>query len=352
MHPPCFYLSPVAHPFAKPCASDHNGIEKEIIFFSSDDNEEYDDKDILLEMEPCMPFSTQMFPHHDGIFLQALCELEPSSMEMIHQKHILCLDDFSYGEPSTVISGEKPAISEQDLSGSLKDSTGLLPNVYHSSRYNQSKGHVFLTKDALVTVCTTSFQDPEDREFLVGPYPNEGDSVRDKVHTHGSKYTQFPILQFVLIKADDYEQGTHISLMIPCITKLITLSFTVYGMLTPFPFDRGKMFSSLSLPCPHAASLPISPRFQASLVHPSLPSSRALEGDYCSHVVPYCLWGVINKPMGSNDMHKLYCAHALAYHSEHLHLDPTWIWIAQESHVQFPTSSSHLIWKCNASRWV
>jgi len=78
-------------------------------------------------------------------------------------------------------------------------------------------------------------------------------------------------------------------------------------------------------PCPHAASLQISPgSYQASLVHLSLPSSRALEEGYCSHVVPYCLWGVINKPMGSNGMHKLYCTQSPAHHSEHLHFDPTW----------------------------
>ena len=31
-------------------------------------------------------------------------------------------------------------------------------------------------------------------------------------------------------------------------------------------------------------------------------------------------------------MHKLYCAQALAYHSEHLYHDPAWMWITQESH--------------------
>jgi len=59
-----------------------------------------------------------------------------------------------------------------------------------------------------------------------------------------------PILQFVLIKADGYEQGNHMSLMIPCATKFIALSFTVYGMLALLPFDRGKMVSNLSPLCP------------------------------------------------------------------------------------------------------
>jgi len=132
---------------------------------------------------------------------------------------------------------------------------------------------------------------------------------------------------------------------IPCATKTTALSFGVCDMMTSLPFDRGKMvFNSSSPSRPHAASLPISPRtLQANLVHPSLPAWNTLEEGYCSHVVPYCLWGVINKPMGSTDMHKLYLAQVLAYHSEHLHPDPTWMWITQESHVLFPTSSSHLI---------
>jgi len=79
------------------------------------------------------------------------------------------------------------------------------------------------------------------------------------------------------------------------------------------------------------------------------PSNRLardpLEEGYSPHVNPYCLWGVVNKIMGSSDMHKLYYAQALAYHSEHLHPDPAWIWITQEFHIQIPTSSSHLIWK-------
>jgi len=106
--------SPDVHPFTKPYASDLHGIEEEIIFSSSDDNEERDDEDTLLEFEPCIPFATQLFPHHDSIFLQALHELEPSSMEMIHQKCMLCHDDFSDGELSLVITGE-PTIGELNV---------------------------------------------------------------------------------------------------------------------------------------------------------------------------------------------------------------------------------------------
>jgi len=68
--------------FAKLYDSDLHGIEEEIIFPSSDDNEGYDDEDILLEIEPCITFATELFPHHDGTFLQALCEHVPSSLEM------------------------------------------------------------------------------------------------------------------------------------------------------------------------------------------------------------------------------------------------------------------------------
>jgi len=181
----------------------------------------YDDEDILLKIGPCIPFATQMFPHHGGIFLQALCELEPSSMEMNNQKHILCLNDFSDGELSTVNAGEKnagekPATGE---CGSPKNS-GFLPDASHShSRYNQLNSMCSLpwmpTMDALVAVYTTTFQDAKDRDFLNPLYPHdEGDSVRDKVHAHGPKYTQFPVLQFVLIKADGYEQGTHMYMVI------------------------------------------------------------------------------------------------------------------------------------------
>ncbi len=166
--------------------------------------------------------------------------------------------------------------------------------------------------------------------------------VKDE-KAHGTKYTWPHVLHIDLFKVNGNAQGIHL-LKISCAPKFITLSFAVYGMLTPLPFDRGKMVSNLSLSCPHAASVLTPPRsLQANFVHPSLPAWNALKEDYCSHVVPYCPWGVINKPMGSTDMHKLYCAQAFAYHSEHLHLDPTWMWISQESHVLF--STSHLIWK-------
>ncbi len=82
--------------------------------------------------------------------------------------------------------------------------------------------------DALAAVYTAPIQDLEDREFLDALYPlDEDDSMRDKSYTSGSKYTQFPIPQFILIKMG-FTQGIHMSLNIPCITKPIALSFSVY----------------------------------------------------------------------------------------------------------------------------
>jgi len=49
----------------------------------------------------------------------------------------------------------------------------------------------------------------------------------------------------MLIKVDDYaQQGFH-HLEIFCDAMSIALSYTIYGMLTALPFDRGKMVSSL-----------------------------------------------------------------------------------------------------------
>jgi len=293
---PVSYMAPTACTFAKPYASYLHGIEEEIMFSSSSDKEEYDDEDILLAIEPCIPFAMQLFPHHDDIFLQALYDLVPSSMEMTHRTHVLCPGDFSDGEPSPVIATKptvkKPALGEQELCRSPKNSTGLLSDVSHSSsKYYQPIG------DVLVTVTTTAFWDLEDGDFPNAPYPQDEDiPVRNMAHIHGSKYTKFPVLPFVCIKVAGYTQGIHMSFKIPCVTKLFAPSFTVYGMLTPLPFDRGKMVSNLSPSYLYAASLQITSRpYQASLVHLSLPPWRALKC-FCSHVIPYSsLWGVTTR---------------------------------------------------------
>jgi len=74
------------------------------------------------------------------------------------------------------------------------------------------------------------------------PYtPHDEDiSMSDKAHIHDPKCTQFPAHPFVCIKVASYMQGIHMSFKIPCVTELFALSFTVYGMLTSLPFDRGR----------------------------------------------------------------------------------------------------------------
>jgi len=239
-----------------------------------------------------------LFPHHDDTFLQALYDFVPSSMEATHQMHALCLDDICGGEPLHMIARKPtvkmPAIGEQELCECPTNSTGLLTDVSHSSsKCNRPIGHVPFTKDDLVTATITAFQYLEDREFPDAPYPHDEDvSMRNKAHIHGPKCTQFPVLPFVCIKIAGYTQGIHMSFKIPCVTELFALSLTVYGMLTPLPFDRGKMISNLSPSYPYAASLQIPSRsYQASLVHSSLPPWRAVKC-YCAHVIPYGLWGV------------------------------------------------------------
>jgi len=42
---------------------------EELTFHCSDANREYDNKDVLIDIKPCMmPFGTQLFPHHDNGF--------------------------------------------------------------------------------------------------------------------------------------------------------------------------------------------------------------------------------------------------------------------------------------------
>jgi len=163
-------------------------------------------------------------------------------------------------------------------------------------------------------------------------------AARDAIQAHGPKYTQFPVFQTDLSKVDGYTLGMIDGYMpmkincyaqgfqlfkIFCVTKSIALLLTVFGMLTPLPFDRGKVVSCLSMFCPHAVSLLLlSKPYQVGLVHLSLPPWRAPDG-YCSNVIPYFLWGVENKSMGSDNMQKIHLVWTLAYHSEHLHPNPT-----------------------------
>jgi len=171
--------------------------------------------------------------------------------------------------------------------------------------------------------------------------------AKDATQARGTKYTWPHVLHIDLVKIDGFAQGIH-PLRISCTTKLITLSLAVYGMLTPFPFDRGKMVSPF---CHHACSYAYLIRlYQASLMHPSLLLWKVFEEGYYYQVLPYCLWGVIVCIWGvttciGSILYKLHLAQALSKHSEHVQPSPAWIWITKESHILFSTSSSHLIWR-------
>jgi len=86
-------------------------FEEEIIFYCSDGDKEEDDEDVLMEIEPCTPFGTQLFPNYNNSFPQAPCEVAHASREMIHQKQEPCHNDVSDGEHSPVITGE-PTVGE------------------------------------------------------------------------------------------------------------------------------------------------------------------------------------------------------------------------------------------------
>jgi len=134
------------------------------------------------------------------------------------------------------------------------------------------------------------------------------------------------------------------SFKIPCVTKLFALSFTVYGMLTPLPFDRGKMISNLSPSCLYAASLQIPSRpYQASLVHLLPPPWRALKC-YCSHLIPYGLWGV-SSLWGVTTRISPTLHEPLPSTVSTCTLTLPECGLPQESHILFLTSSNHFIWK-------
>jgi len=115
---------------------------------------------------PAYPLLCKCFP----IMMMLFFKLSELMSLMTHQMHVLCHDDFNDGEPLPMIARKptvkKPAIGNQDLYWNPKNSTGLIPDVSHSSsRYNQQIG------DALVAVPTTTFQHLEDREIPDAPNP-------------------------------------------------------------------------------------------------------------------------------------------------------------------------------------
>jgi len=122
-------------------------IEEEIIFYYSDD-EGYDNEDVLMAIEVCMPFGTQLFPHHDDrCSQQYLCEVVPSSRAVI----------FIDGEPLPVTteepSGEKSAIGEPTCFGDPKDtitsSAGFYLDTYG---LNQDPALIASTSDGEQTI--------------------------------------------------------------------------------------------------------------------------------------------------------------------------------------------------------
>jgi len=254
----------------------------------------------------------------------------------MHHKQVPYHSDFSDGGPSLVIIVGEPTDGEPTFG---EPATGV-PDLFQCPKNTRDNGQGFIFDDHAQDVHLQVLPAPPSSIFLLpDDPPNEimMAVVKDETQAHGSKYTWHQVLLIDLVKVDGNVQSFHLT-KIPCATKSIALSFTVYGMLTPLPFDRGKMVSGLSLPCYHAGSF----------AYPI----KAISRKSCAFILIFmeCVGRLLAScypvlPMGSDKMHKLHHAQVLAWKSEHLHPDPTWMWITQESHVLFPTSSSHLIWK-------
>jgi len=87
-------------------------LEEEITFYYSDGDRDDDDEDTLMVIEPCAPFGTQLFPHHDDIFPQAPCDVVPTSKETMHHQQVPYHGDFSDGEPLPVITVGELTVGE------------------------------------------------------------------------------------------------------------------------------------------------------------------------------------------------------------------------------------------------
>jgi len=123
-------------------------IEEEIIFYHADDDGEYDDEDVPMEIELCMPFGTQLFPHHnDSGSQQYLCEVVPSSREVI----------FTDGEPL-------PATTKEHYVG---DSTIGKPDCFEDPKDTITSSGGFylnttgLNQDPALIALSTSTSDGE-----------------------------------------------------------------------------------------------------------------------------------------------------------------------------------------------
>jgi len=203
-------------------------IGEEIIFYHADDDGEYDDEDVPMEIELCMPFGTHLFPHHDDSYSQQyLREIVPSSREVI----------FIDGEPLPVTTEEpyveKSAIGEPTCFGDPKSTTSSASDTYG------------LDQDPALIVPSTSTSDGEQIiwENLAAGYTQDvnpqilpdppsyisllpSDSfnesimaiVKDETQAHGTEYTQ----PHVCVKVSGYAQDFYL-MEIFCATQSIAL---------------------------------------------------------------------------------------------------------------------------------
>jgi len=104
-------------------------IEEKIIFYYDDDDGGYDNEDVTMEIELCMPFGTQLFPHHDDSCPQQfICGVMSLSREVF----------FIDGESLPVTTGEpyveEFAVGEPDCfgdpNGTITSSTGFSLETY------------------------------------------------------------------------------------------------------------------------------------------------------------------------------------------------------------------------------
>jgi len=344
---------PTEHSLVNLCVPSLEDIEEEIIFYYSDD-EGYENEDVLMEIGLCMPFGAQLFPHHNDDYpWQYLCELVPSSRKMI----------FIDGEPLPVTTGE-PYVEEESVAGEqacFRDPkctiTGSAGSNLDTYGLNQDPALIALSTSTCDGVQTflenlaAGYAQDVNPQVLPDPpsyvslLPSDSISestmavLKDETQACGIKY----IWPHVLAKVGSYTQDFH-HLKIFYAAKSIALLYIVYGILTPLPFDRGKMNYSLSPPCHHAGSFahPIKPLLsKLGAFIPTHIKSIGRSSVSCDLVLPM---GSDNKLMGSDNMHKLYLSQALAKQNDLLHSDPLWIWITQESHILFSTKfkSSYL----------
>jgi len=200
--------------------------EEEIIFCYADDDGGYDDEDVLMAIDLCMPFGTHLFPHHDdGCSQQYLCEVGPSSREVI----------FIDGEPLPVTTGE-PYV-EESVVGKPDCFRGPKGPTTGSSGFNL--GTSSLNRDPALIALSTSMSDGEETiwETLAAGYAQDvypqvlpdppsyisllpSDCINESMmavvkdetqQTHGTKYT-WP---HVLVMVGSYAQGFHL-MKIPC----------------------------------------------------------------------------------------------------------------------------------------